>query len=79
MVSYTGFMLMYGDVSGSLMKVHTQSGIALTFLVLIHLALHFTWLKVMTFSLFKKEDDEDECKDKKEVPKVKVSKVVKKI
>lgn len=32
---------------------HSVSSIIMTFLILVHLALHFNWLKVMIKSLFK--------------------------
>lgn len=61
-VSLTGFMLQYDSPSlfgFSAFSIHSKFGLILTFLVGIHLILHFNWLKVMTVSLFKKDVDEN--------------------
>jgi hypothetical protein len=62
LVSLTGFMLQYNSHSlfgFSALNIHSKFGMILTFLVGIHLILHFNWLKVMTVSLFKKETEEN--------------------
>ncbi len=65
-VSLAGFILQYGgfDFLGvSTLDIHSKFGLILTFLVGIHLILHFNWLKVMTLSLFKKNVEEN-CSEK---------------
>jgi|ETN02SMinimDraft_4_1059925.scaffolds.fasta_scaffold62105_2 hypothetical protein len=66
MVSLTGFMLQYdsSNLFGfSVFSIHSKFGLIITFLVGIHLILHFNWLKVMTVGLFKKNVEEN-CSEK---------------
>ena len=61
-ISFTGFMLQYETLEMwgvSLIGVHSKFGLILTFLVGIHLIIHFNWLKIMTISLFKKDVEEN--------------------
>lgn len=51
----SGFVLKVGTNRVVWLPWHTISSFVMVLLVLIHLVLHFRWLKVMTVSLFKKK------------------------
>ncbi len=49
-------VLFFGTNKMTWLPWHSVSSIIMTFLVLVHLVLHFNWLVVMTKSMFNKEE-----------------------